>query len=180
MDFDNNIQEKSSRKRRLSGIKKTMLAVGFCSSLSLGVTYLGNGFGVKDTVDEYVQDKVNLVSLYTSRDLGHKAELLQRMIENEENLDNYSEQFQNLIYSVNSRFNDESKYETIETLINDSSDEIKHDLLTELYSSSDTHARRTLRNQVFFEMYDNGRERVSGALNYLGTKLFVDSIFSFF
>jgi len=132
--------------------KHTALKVLLGATALSTILYLGNAFNLKNHVDQgflYVKDAV--VDVFTT-DVGELSTNLYNKVEKTEDINQYKDEIQQMMYAINDRFTPENQFTTIDGLIERISPDAQQRITDTTYNRQDPSFKEKFTEQHFSDI----------------------------
>lgn len=148
-------------KRRPNRFRRGMAIAGFSIAVLAASNYAGNSFGMRD----YIHDKVGqgrdvVVGLVTT-DIGERADQLTYQVSQEEDISKYIPELQNTMYTINGKMSPEYQRETIETMLEQTSEPVRETILLNLYTDASSDFRREFNESIVRRFYEENKNIIA-------------------
>ncbi len=141
--------------------KHTALKVILGTAALSTVLYFGNAFNLKNHVNRGFSGTRNAVVDVFTRDVGELSTKLYNKVEKTENINQYRDEIQQMMYAINDRFVPENQFTTIDGLIERVAPDIQQKITDTAYNRQDSNFKARFTEQHFSDIPYEHRVEIS-------------------
>ena len=125
------------------------------------VLYFGNAFNLKNHVNRGFSSTRNAVVDIFTRDVGELSTKLYNKVKKTEDINQYKDEIQQMMYAVNDRFAPENQFTTIDGLIERISPDMQQRITDTTYNKQDSNFKARFTEQHFEDIPYENRVEIS-------------------